>query len=70
MNGMFMKEEEVRGKIWKLRDGIMVFGEVIKVEVGKNEEGRKLLVDGVKEMREENDVLWKGLEEKVEVLKN
>ena len=35
---MFGKEEEVRGKISKLRDAIVVFVDLIKAELGKNEQ--------------------------------
>ena len=67
---MFGKEEEVRGKISKLRDAIVVFADVIKVELGKNEQRNKLLVDAVKQMRQENDVSSKALQDKLEVMKN
>ena len=53
---MFIKEEEVRGKISKLRDAIVVFADLIKVELGKNEQRGKFLVDAVKQMRQGNDV--------------
>lgn len=56
INAMFIKEEEVRGKISKLRDAIVVFADLIKVELGKNEQRSKFLVDAVKQMRQENDV--------------
>ena len=35
INAMFTKEEEVRGKMSKLRDAIVVFADLIKVELGK-----------------------------------
>ena len=35
---MFGKEEEVRGKISKLRDAIVVFADLIKVELGKKDD--------------------------------
>ena len=65
---MFGKEEEVRGKISKLRDAIVVFVDLIKAELGKNEQRSKLLVDAVKQMRQENDVSSKALQEKLEVM--
>ena len=65
---MFGKEEEVRGKISKLRDAIVVFADLIKVELGKNEQRSKFLVDAVKQMRQENDVFSKVLQDKLEVL--
>ena len=67
---MFGKEEEVRGKISKLRDAIVVFVDLIKAELGKNEQRSKLLVDAVKQMRQENDVSSKALQDKLEVMKN
>ena len=67
---MFGKEEEVRGKISKLRDAIVVFADLIKAELGKNEQRSKLLVDAVKQMRQENDVSSKALQDKLEVMNN
>lgn len=67
---MFGKEEEVRGKISKLRDAIVVFVDLIKAELGKNEQRSKLLVDAVKLMRQENDVSSKALQDKLEVMNN
>ena len=67
---MFGKEEEVRGKISKLRDAIVVFADLIKVELGKNEQRSKFLVDAVKQMRQGNDVFSKALQDKLEVLNN
>jgi hypothetical protein len=60
INAMFIKEEEVRGKISKLRDAIVVFADLIKVELGKNEQRSKFLVDAVKQMRQGNDVSSKA----------
>ena len=67
---MFGKEEEVRGKISKLRDDIAVFADLIKVELCKNEQRSKLLVDAVKQMRQENDVSSKALQDKLKVMNN
>ena len=67
---MFGKEEEVRGKISKLRDAIVVFVDLIKAELGKNEQRSKLLVDAVKQMTQENDVSSKALQDKLEVMNN
>ena len=65
---MFGKEEEVRGKISKLRDAIVVFVDLIKAELGKNEQRNKFLVDAVKQMRQGNDVFSKALQDKLEVM--
>ena len=70
INEMFTKEEEVRGKISKLRDAIVVFADLIKVELGKNEQRSKFLVDVVKQMRQGNDVFSKTLQDKLEVKNN
>ena len=70
INAMFIKKEEVRGKISKLRDAIIVFADLIKVELGKNEQRSKFLVDAVKQMRQGNDVFSKTLQDKLEVLNN
>ena len=67
---MFGKEEEVRGKISKLRDAIVVFVDLIKAELGKNEQRSKFFVDAIKLMRQENDVSSKALQDKLEVLNN
>ena len=68
INAMFIKEEEVRCKISKLRDAIVVFADLIKVELGKNEQRNKFLVDAVKQMRQDNNVSSKALQDKLEVL--
>ena len=65
---MFGKEEEVIGKISKLRDAIVVFADLIKVELGKKEQRNKLLVDAVKQMKQEHTVTSKALQEKLEVM--
>ena len=68
INAMFIKEEEVRGKISKLKDAIVVFADLIKVELGKKEQRNKLLVDAVKQMKQEHTVTSKALQEKLEVM--
>ena len=68
INALFIKEEEVRGKISKLRDAIVVFADLIKVELGKKEQRNKLLVDAVKQMKQEHTVTSKALQEKLEVM--
>ena len=68
INAMFTKEEEVRGKISKLRDAIVVFADLIKVELGKNEQRSKFLVDAVKQMKQEHTVTSKVLQEKLEIM--
>ena len=67
---MFGKEEEIIGKLSKLRDVIVVFADLIKIEHGKNEQRSRFLVDAVKQMRQENDVFSKALQDKLEVMNN
>ena len=67
---MFGKEEEVIGKISKLRDAIVVFVDLIKVELSKNEQRSKFFVNAIKLMRQENDASSKALQDKLEVLNN
>ena len=67
---MFGKEEEVRGKISKLRDAIVVFVDLIKAELGKNEQRSKLLVDAVKQMKQEQDAASKDLQERLDNISN
>ena len=67
---MFGKEEEVIGKLSKLRDAIVVFADLIKIEHGKNEQRSRFLVDAVKQMRQEYDVSSKVLQDKLEVMNN
>ena len=64
------KEEEVNGKISKLREAIGVFVNLIKTELGKNEQRSKFLVDAVKQMKQENEVSSKALQDKIEVMNN
>lgn len=67
---MFGKEEEVRGKISKLRDAIVVFVDLIKAELGKNEQRSKLLVDTVKQLKKEQDAASKDLQERLDNISN
>ena len=68
INAMFTKEEETICKISKLRDAIVAFADLIKVELGKNEQRSKFLIDAVKQMRQENNVSSKVLLDKLEVM--
>ena len=70
INAMFTKEEEVNGNISKLRETIGVFVNLIKTELGKNEQRSKFLADAIKQMRQENDVSSKALQDKLGVMNN
>ena len=67
---MFGKEEEVRGKISKLRDAIVVFVDLIKAELGKNEQRSKHLFDTVKQLKQEQDAASKDLQERLDNISN
>ena len=64
------KEEETIGKLAKLREAICVFVDLTKKEASKDEQRNKFLVDAVKQMRQENDVSSKALQDKLEVMNN
>ena len=64
------KEEETIGKLAKLREAICVFVDLTKKEASKDEQRSKLLVDAVKQMKQENDVSSKALQDKLEVMNN
>ena len=64
------KEEETIGKLAKLREAICVFVDLTKKEASKDEQRSKFLVDAVKQMRQENDVSSKALQDKLEVMNN
>lgn len=64
------KEEETIGKMTKLREAICIFTDLTKKEASKDELRSKLLVDAVKQMRQENDVSSKALQDKLEVMNN
>ena len=67
---MFGKEEEVIGKLSKLRDAIVVFVDLIKAELGKNEQRSKLLFDTVKQLKQEQDAASKDLQERLDNISN
>ncbi len=67
---MFGKEEEVRGKISKLRDAIVVFVDLIKAELGKNEQRSKLLFDTINQVKQEQNVTSKFVQDKLNAMDN
>ena len=67
---MFGKEEEVRGKISKLRDAIVVFVDLIKVELGKNEQRSKLLFDAINQVKQELNATSKNVQDKLHAMGN
>lgn len=67
---MFGKEEEVRGKISKLRDAIVVFVDLIKAELGKDEQRSKLLFDTIIQLKQEQNATSKVVQEKLHAMGN
>ena len=67
---MFGKEEEVRGKISKLRDAIVVFVDLIKAELGKNEQRSKLLFDTINQVKQELNATSKNVQDKLHAMDN
>ena len=70
INAMFTKEEEVRGKISKLRDAIVVFVDLIKAELGKNEQRSKLLFDTINQVKQELNATSKNVQDKLHAMDN
>ena len=67
---MAVKEGEAIDKLVRLREAICIFTDLTKKEASKDEQRSKLLVDAVKQMRQENDVSLKVLQDKLEVMNN
>ena len=70
INAMFTKEEKVIGKISKLRDAIVVFADLIKVELGKNEQRSKLLFDAINQVKQELNATSKIVQDKLHAMGN
>ena len=68
INAMFTKEEEVRGKISKLREAICIFTDLTKKEASKDELRSKLLLGTINQMKQEHTVTSKALQDKLEVM--
>ena len=67
---MAVKEGEAIDKLVRLREAICIFTDLTKKEASKDEQRSKFLVDAVKQMRQENNVSSKALQDKLEVMKN
>jgi hypothetical protein len=67
---MFGKEEEAIGKISKLRDAIGIFADLIKAELGKNEQRSKFLVDTVNQVKQELNATSKIVQDKFHAMDN
>ena len=64
------KEEETIEKLTRLRDAICVYIELTKKETIKNEQRSKLLSDAVKQLKQEQDVVSKDLQERLDNINN
>ena len=64
------KEEETIGKLAKLREAICVFVDLTKKEASNEERRSKLLFDAVKQLKQEQDVVSKDLQERLDNINN
>ena len=67
---MAVKEGEAIDKLVRLREAICIFTDLTKKEASKDEQRSKLLFDTVNQVKQENDVFSKVLQDKLEVLNN
>ena len=64
------KEEETIGKLARLRDAICVYIELTKKETSKDEQRNKLLLDTIKQLKQEQDAASKVMQDKFHVMGN
>ena len=64
------KEEETIEKLAKLRDVICVYVELTKKETSKDEQRSKLLLDTIKQLKQEQDATSKVVQDKLHVMGN
>ena len=67
---MFGKEEEVRGKISKLREAICIFTDLTKKEASKDEQRSKLLFDTINQVKQELNATSKIVQDKLHAMDN
>ena len=64
------KEEETIEKLARLRDAICVYIELTKKETSKDEQRSKLLLDTIKQLKQEQDTASKDLQERLDNISN
>ena len=64
------KEEETIEKLARLRDAICVYVELTKKETSKDEQRSKLLLDAIKQLKQEQDAASKVMQDKLYVMGN
>ena len=64
------KEEETIGKLAKLREAICVFVDLTKKEASKDEQRSKLLFDTINQVKQEQNVTSKVVQDKLKVMNN
>ena len=64
------KEEETIGKLAKLREAICVFVDLTKKEASKDEQRSKLLFDTINQVKQEQNVTSKFVQDKLNVMDN
>ena len=65
---MFGKEEEVIGKLSKLRDAICVYIDLTKKELSKDEQRSKLLFDTINQVKQELNATSKVVQDKLNAI--
>ena len=64
------KEEETIGKLAKLREAICVFVDLTKKEASKDEQRSKLLFDSINQVKQEQNVTSKFVQDKLNAMDN
>ena len=64
------KEEETIEKLARLRDAICVYVELTKKETSKDEQRSKLLLDTIKQLKQEQDTAFKAMQDELHTISN
>ena len=64
------KEEETIEKLARLRDAICVYVELTKKETSKDEQRSKLLLDTIKQLKQEQDTASKAMQDELHTISN
>ena len=70
IHSMAVKEGETIDKLARLRDAICVYVELTKKETSKDEQRSKLLLDAIKQLKQEQDAASKVMQDKLYVMGN
>lgn len=64
------KEEETIGKLAKLREAICIYIDLTKKETNKDEQRSKLLLDAIKQLKQEQNAVSKVMQDKLHAMGN